>query len=81
MTDWRPMATAPKDGSWILLRGRNSAGRPMVPVVVSWRTDRGGRDPHAWRDSSTLGDLTELAVYGVGQSLPDWQPLPDWALS
>lgn len=34
---YSPIKDAPRNGDWILLRGRNAIGRPMIPVVAAWR--------------------------------------------
>lgn len=74
---WRPIGTAPKDGTWILLRGRNGAGRPMVPVVAAWRVGEGSGDALrvTWRDSASLRDVSSL-LKEDGGALPDWAVLP-----
>ena len=74
---WKPIETAPKDGTWILLRGRNSMDKPMVPVVAAWRTveRRFANNSYyvcSWWDSANLMDLTSLAATPGA----DWMSLP-----
>lgn len=69
--NWKPIDTAPKDGRWILIRGRNSIGRLMVPVVASWR--QGHDHLYGWHDSASLKNLNDLAATEAA----DWMPLPE----
>lgn len=64
MGEWQPIATAPKDGSWVLARGHNwgdrSRGRHMLTAY--W-------DGKAWRDAkdedSTLYYLSEWRPFAA----------------
>jgi hypothetical protein len=73
---WQPIETAPRDGTWILLRTRNSVGAPMAPVVAAWRFSpvRLGQGP-AWYCAES-GHL--IAVGASRGHEVDWAPLPDW---
>jgi hypothetical protein len=72
---WEPIETAPKDGTWILIRGRNSANHPMIPVVCAWRHGEGGAG-FAWRDSASLRDMGHLISDVPADGAADWAPLP-----
>lgn len=75
---WRPLHEAPKDGTWILLRGRNSAGRFMVPVVVAWRTNPAQLGSvYGWYGSGGGEHSRLIRDVPPGQEA-DWTPLPDW---
>lgn len=77
MSNWYPMKTAPKDGTWVLLRGRNAAGYPMVPVVVSWAALHSGQT-QCWRDSASGRDMTNLISDVPPGAEADWTWLPGW---
>lgn len=57
---WRPISEAPKNGTWILLRGRNSVGQRMVPVVAAWCPPGGSGT--GWRDSGSFKPVDDLAA-------------------
>lgn len=74
MSGWQSIESAPKDGTWILLRGRNSLNYPMIPVVCAWR--RGERGDMNWRDSAvgySMGHLVHDVPLG---GAADWHALP-----
>lgn len=67
---WQSVDTAPRDGTWILLRGRNAVDRPMIPVVIAWCPP--GATYHGWSDSGSLRNMDSLAASPGA----DWHPLP-----
>lgn len=63
---WRPMATAPKDGTWILV-WTHHGGQEKRAVVLHWSDVWSGNDgDFRWSDD-------EYAVGGVTH----WMPLPE----
>jgi hypothetical protein len=68
---WKLMNTAPKDGTWILLRGRNSIGELMVPVVAAWCPP--AAKSHGWADSGSLRNFDALA----SDPRADWCAIPE----
>jgi hypothetical protein len=70
--EWRPMATAPKDGTRILAALRASEQGPAEVDVVRWaRSSPGGEKSWIAADS----DPTLVIVYAEVE-LTHWMPLP-----
>ena len=69
---WRPIASAPRDGSRIIavIRGGEQGGADID--VVRWALTRGNADP-CWVSSDSTFNCT--VAYGDGE-LTHWMPLP-----
>lgn len=67
MSEWQPIETAPMDGTWILLRGRNAVWHPMIPVVAAFCPPGCNKGP-GWFDGVAFARVDVLAV--------EWHPLP-----
>ena len=79
MSDWHPIATAPTDGTWVLLTGGSFEygweGDSEPPMVVGQFTHKlngqqlsEGRWQAAWYDGGFLGEYEEPT---------HWRPLLD----
>jgi hypothetical protein len=60
MSEWQPIETAPKDGTWLLLFG-NPHGWHMRYAIGNWFE---GHGPWCGLEAEYLGDITH------------WMPLP-----
>lgn len=63
---WQPVATAPRDETWVLLFSPDTEGPPFVG---RWRDDLDDPDGGAWWE---FGDL----AWPVDADATHWQPLP-----
>lgn len=73
MGEWKPIETAPKDGTPILAFNIRHPDSP--PVVVAWKTEPEKDmppEPH-WADAATRAGN---ALYYNGRYFSHWQPLP-----
>lgn len=72
VTEWQPMATAPRDGSRILVTVRASEQGPAEVDVVKWARVAGAAEP-GWIATDSGADAP--IVYAAGE-LASWMPLP-----
>lgn len=75
MSEWQPIATAPKDGSWVLLSGGyidygwDAEDNPHCVVGQSYASRNWGDCwQFAWYDSG---------YYGIYNNPTHWMPLPE----
>ncbi len=82
MSDWRPIKTSPKDGTWVLLTGGKMdegvwyGGTPEPPSVVAFFYGRrdismGVLDVEAWGFADWDGACRSFYLYPT-----HWMPLP-----
>jgi hypothetical protein len=77
MTNWQPIETAPKDGSYILTLAKYET----APIVVSWRPRWTRPSSYGWVVSDVGLRCTE-DCHGIEQELTDndfivWAPVPE----
>lgn len=72
-TEWKPMATAPRNGTRILVTIRASEQGPAEVDVVRWGTASHAVEP-AW--IATDSDAEAPIIYAGGE-LASWMPMPD----
>lgn len=72
VSEWQPMATAPRDGSRILVTVRASEQGPAEVDVVKWARAPGSAEP-GWIATDSGADAP--IVYAAGE-LASWMPLP-----
>lgn len=75
---WKPIKTAPRDGSWVLLVGGNCDGdagdndrRPVVAQWTNYRNGRTGRALGRWQFA-----WYESGYFGTYDGPTHWMPLP-----
>ena len=69
MGGWKPIDTAPRDGTWILACG-HSAGF-VKPIVLRWHRDGWT----TWRDH---GDYHDPSHWQALDAPPDEAPVREW---
>ena len=70
--DWRPMRTAPRDGTRILVTVRETEQGPAEVDMVRWSKPDASAEP-GWL--ATDSDAAARIVYGDGE-LAAWMPVP-----
>lgn len=86
MTDWQPIKTAPRDGTWIIIEGEMNGGDTSSALVARWNpiTDNGRE--YEWQTFYGFNDdsFYECRGSGVGDlwnwysegRVSQWMPLP-----
>ncbi len=69
---WRPIDTAPKDGTWIL--GMNNRGNAAVIIWSEHAHDRGELVP-GWIHPFSMGDLSSFWNGACGSKAEYWMPI------
>ena len=81
MTEWQPIKTAPRDGTWIIIEGEMNGGDTSSARVARWNpvTDNGREYEWQALDVGTYGvtmprhDLWNWYCEG---RVSQWMPLP-----
>lgn len=69
---WQPIETAPKDGTWILLRGESGyINRPYRVHVGRWDAKYRPKNPWQTSEATSFEDDGEPPTH--------WMPVPRWA--
>ena len=71
---WRPIESAPKDGTWIL--GVNNRGNCAVIIWAKNVADDFGNRHDGWIHPFTTGELSSFWNGGCGSVATHWIPLP-----
>jgi len=91
MSEWQPIETAPKDGTWIeAWRGSSPLGAWQNPVYVRWHAGDANEDIEpawVWPDETYdvfsergIEDANEMVAHGAcyedSKNFTHWRPLP-----
>jgi len=79
MTDWKPIETAPRDGTWVILEGEFSGGDTSKALVGQWV---GGVYPWRVMQSESFwdcGPVPENSIFNhwAEGRVHHWMPLPE----
>lgn len=75
MSDWQPIETAPRDGTWIL--GINNRGKQAVIIWQDAALPANGTTPYpGWIHPFSNGRLSDFWNGACGSVATHWQPLP-----
>ena len=80
MTEWQPIKTAPRDGTWIIIEGEMNGGDTSSALVARWNpiTDNGRE--YEWQAfdgfyEARVNDGDFWNWYSEGR-VSQWMPLP-----